>query len=94
VSGSRWQHVSIFLRNQGDQMSLGTTRPKCSPTHFCQNECATCTVENIAQKFVLRTSVIFKNMSIVNNRQKMSHMADLLRLIMGQLFRKTLATKN
>jgi hypothetical protein len=33
-------------------------------------------------------------MSIVNNRQKMSHMADLLRLIMGQLCRKTLATKN
>jgi hypothetical protein len=25
------------IRLQGDQMSLRKSRPKCNPTHFCQN---------------------------------------------------------
>jgi hypothetical protein len=40
--------------NQGDRMSLWKNRPKCSPTHFGQNQRKTSTVEEkVAQKWGL-----------------------------------------
>jgi hypothetical protein len=37
---------------QGDQMSLWKNRPKCSQTHFCQNQCITLTMRICSPKNV------------------------------------------
>jgi hypothetical protein len=45
--------------HQGDQMRLLKSRPKCSPTHFCQNYYIVFLVVKSSKKFV-STFVIYK----------------------------------
>jgi hypothetical protein len=50
---------------QGDQMSLWTSRPKCSPTHFVQNKYLTGTLGKSSSK-ICSTAIIFEKLPFIS----------------------------
>jgi hypothetical protein len=66
--------------NQGDQMSFRKSRPKCSPTTFCQKCYILGTVKTNSPKFCT-TSVIFKLLPKVNTHPIGGYSPNLVTLL-------------